>query len=317
MEQGRQAADRDLLDAYSRAVIAAVDRVAPAVVKIETGGRGLGSGFLIAPDGLMVTNHHVIAAGGALQVALLDGSTLRADAIGADADSDLAVLRVLPRERGAFPFVRFGDSSALSPGQVVVAIGNPFGLQHSVTSGVVSALGRSLRARSGRLLEDIIQTDAALNPGNSGGPLVTVGGDVVGVNTAMIAPAQGLSFAIASNTAQFVVAALVRHGRLKRSYVGVIGQTVPVPRAHARANGLAVSSGVLVTALEPGSPSEAAGLQAGDGIVAAGSQMVRGVDDLHRYLTGDRIGSRVAMSVLRSGRRHSVTIVPVERPSPA
>jgi len=324
------ASDDHLLDAYSQAVMRAVEKVSPSVVNIEVHqrlrsrraphprlpqeARSNGSGFIFTPDGFILTNSHVVHHATKIEVALSDGHRFQADLIGDDPDTDLAVIRI------DAPFlvpVSLGDSQSVRVGQLVIALGNPYGFQCTVTAGVVSALGRSLRSRSGRLIDNIIQTDAALNPGNSGGPLVTVGGDVVGVNTAMIAPAQGLSFAIASNTAQFVVAALVRHGRLKRSYVGVIGQTVPVPRAHARANGLAVSSGVLVTALEPGSPSEAAGLQAGDGIVAAGSQMVRGVDDLHRYLTGDRIGSRVAMSVLRSGRRHSVTIVPVERPSPA
>jgi S1-C subfamily serine protease len=225
-----------------------------------------------------------------ITVTLLDGRALRARLVGDDPDTDLAVLRVDSSSAEALPWVTFGDSSRLRPGQVVVAIGNPYGFQHSVTSGVVSAIGRSLRARSGRLLEDIVQTDAPLNPGNSGGPLVTTRGEVIGVNTAMIHPAHGLSFAIASNTAQFVLSVLIRDGRIRRSFVGVTGQSVPIPRRLTRDYQLAVSSGVLAAGIEPSSPAETGGLRTGDIIVAFGGVRVSGVDDLHRQLTADRIG---------------------------
>ncbi|OFW19658.1 MAG: serine protease [Acidobacteria bacterium RIFCSPLOWO2_02_FULL_65_29] len=305
--------DRDLLDSYSRAVIHAVERAGPAVVKIDADARATGSGFLFAPDGLIVTNSHVVTRARAMTAALPDGSTGRADLVGEDPDTDLAVLRV--NIGGTLPWARFGDSSALKPGQVVVAIGNPYGFQHSVTSGVVSALGRSMRTRSGRLMEDIVQTDAALNPGNSGGPLVTTNGSVVGVNTAVILPAQGLSLAIASNTVQFVVSALLREGRVRRSYIGVTGQSVPLPRRLARVHQLAASSGVLAAAVEKGSPAEKAGLRAGDMILSLGDRRVGGVDDLLRILTADRIGSSMPMTVLRGTGRRQLIVVPAERRS--
>lgn len=305
--------DSDLLDSYSRAVIHAVERAGPAVVKIDADARATGSGFLFAPDGLIVTNSHVVTRARAMTAALPDGSTGRADLVGEDPETDLAVLRV--NIGGTLPWARFGDSSSLRPGQVVVAIGNPYGFQHSVTSGVVSAVGRSMRTRSGRLMEDIVQTDAALNPGNSGGPLVTTSGTVVGVNTAVILPAQGLSLAIASNTVQFVVSALLREGRVRRSYIGVTGQSVPVPRRLARAHQLAASSGVLAAAVEKGSPAEKAGLRAGDMILSLGDRRVGGVDDLLRILTANRIGSSMPMTVLRGTGRRQLIVVPTERRS--
>jgi S1-C subfamily serine protease len=233
--------------------------------------------------------------------------------VGDDPDSDLAVLCLDSSGTEALPWLAFGDSSILRPGQLVVAIGNPYGFQHSVTSGVVSALGRSLRARSGRLMEDIVQTDASLNPGNSGGPLVTTRGEVVGVNTAMIRPAQGLSFAIASNTARFVLSALIREGRVRRSSIGVTGQSVPIPRRLARDHRLAVASGVLTVSIESGSPAEASGLRTGDIIVSLGGARVGGVDDLHRQLTADRIGKALALTVLRGAERQQLSVVPRER----
>jgi S1-C subfamily serine protease len=300
--------DAALLDAYSSAVIHAVETVGPAVVKIDA-GRGGGSGVLFTPDGLILTNSHVVENGGALTVVMTDGRSLRADVIGQDADTDLAVIRV---DGSAMPFATLGDSRAVRVGQIAIAIGNPYGFHHSVTAGVVSALGRSLRARSGRLMDDIIQTDAALNPGNSGGPLVTTRGEVIGVNTATILPAQGLCFAIASNTARFVAARLIRDGRIRRSYIGLAGQTVPIPRAVARDNQLAVTSGVFVVSVEPNSPAAAAGLKDGDVVLAFAGTPVTGVDDLHRLLTEDKIGEPTAVTFLRAARKRKITVVPRE-----
>ena len=288
--------DAVLLDAYSSAVIHAVETVGPAVVKIDA-GRGGGSGVLFTPDGLILTNSHVVENSGPLTVVMTDGRSLRADLIGQDADTDLAVIRV---DGSAMPFATLGDSRAVRVGQIAIAIGNPYGFHHSVTAGVVSALGRSLRARSGRLMDDIIQTDAALNPGNSGGPLVTTRGEVIGVNTATILPAQGLCFAIASNTARFVAARLIRDGRIRRSYIGLAGQTVPIPRAVARENQLAVTSGVFVVSVEPNSPAAAAGVKDGDVLLAFAGTPVTGVDDLHRLLTEEKIGEPTAITFLRS-----------------
>ncbi len=310
----REFEDRDddgLLDAYSRAVMNAVDTVGPAVVKIDA-ARGGGSGVIFTPDGFVLTNSHVVHGATTLNTILPDGRSMRADLIGQDVDTDLAVIRVTDPERGAFPWATLGDSRAIRPGQVAVAIGNPYGFQHSVTAGVISALGRSLRARSGRLMDDIIQTDASLNPGNSGGPLVTTRGEVIGINTAMILPAQGLCFAIASNTARFVAARLMRDGCIRRSYIGVAGQNIPIPRGLARAHQWAVSSGVLVVSVEPKSPASAAGLLDGDIILAFGGDSIAAVDDLHRHLSDDRIGKPSAVIVLRGLERRQITIVPEE-----
>jgi S1-C subfamily serine protease len=308
--------DGELLDAYSQAVIRAVETVGPAVVKIDArsgAGRAAGgSGVVFTPDGLVLTNCHVVDRAAQLTVALPDGRSMRADVVGQDADTDLAVIRVSPPTGAALPWATLGDSRRVRVGQVAIAIGNPYGFHHSVTAGVVSALGRSLRAQSGRLMDDIIQTDAALNPGNSGGPLVTTRGEVIGVNTAMILPAQGLCFAIASNTARFVAARLIRDGRIRRSYIGVAGQNVPIPRAIARANQLAVTSGVLVVSVEPSSPATTAGLRDGDVLLTFDGGAVTGIDDLLRRLTDERIGVAVALTILRAGRKRQLIIVPSE-----
>jgi len=308
--------DGELLDAYSQAVIRAVETVGPAVVKIDANngaGRAAGgSGVVFTPDGLVLTNSHVVDRAAQLTVALPDGRSMRADLVGQDADTDLAVIRVSPPTSTSLPWATLGDSRRVRVGQVAIAIGNPYGFHHSVTAGVVSALGRSLRAQSGRLMDDIIQTDASLNPGNSGGPLVTTRGDVIGVNTAMILPAQGLCFAIASNTARFVAARLIRDGRIRRSYIGVAGQNVPIPRAIARANQLAVTSGVLVVSMESASPATTAGLRDGDVILTFDGAAVTGIDDLLRRLTDERIGVAVALTILRAGHKRQLTIVPGE-----
>ena len=303
--------DSDLLDAYSRSVIRAVEKVGPAVVKIDV-DRGGGSGVVFTPDGLVLTNSHVVHRAQRMAMTLADGRTFRADVVGDDPDTDLAVVRAGVEAGGSLPWANLGDSRAVRVGQIAIAIGNPYGFQHSVTAGVVSALGRSLRSRSGRLMDDIIQTDAALNPGNSGGPLVTTRGEVIGINTATILPAQGLCLAIASNTAQFVAARLIRDGRVRRSYIGVGGQTVPIPRALARANQLAVSSGVLVVAVEPQSPAAVAGVRDGDVILAFAGEPISGIDHLHRHLTDDQIGVPSTMTVLRNGARRQIAVVPAE-----
>src|SRR6185503_9628801 len=300
--------DDQLLDAYSQAVIGAVDTVGPAVVNVRRGDVGAGSGVIFTPDGLVLTNHHVVHGAARVDVILTDGRALRADVIGQDAGTDLAVLRV----DATLPWARFGDSRRVRVGQVAIAIGNPFGFQHSVTTGVLSALGRSVRSESGRLIDDIIQTDASLNPGNSGGPLVTTRGEVIGINTAMILPAQGLCFAIGINTARFVASRLIRDGRIRRGYIGIAGQNIDVPRATARANQLAVSSGVLVTSVEASSPAERAGFKKGDVILAFAQKAVTGVDDLHRMLSEEQIGLPSPLLVLRTGERLTVTVVPTE-----
>jgi S1-C subfamily serine protease len=304
-------AGADLLDAYSQAVIHAVEVAGPAVVRIEA-GRGAGSGVLFTPDGLLLTNSHVVSSGRERRVTLSDGRTLQADLVGQDADTDLAVLRVT---LGTTPaaWATFADSRGIRVGQVAVAIGNPFGFQHTVTSGVVSALGRTLPTSAGRLIDDVVQTDAALNPGNSGGPLVDTRGRVIGINTAMIQAAQGLCFAIASNTARFVASRLIRDGHIRRSYLGISGQTVPVPRGIARANGLAISSAVFVTAVASGSPAEKAGLRDGDVIVALDREPMAAVEDLHRQLDERRIGVPTAIAILRGGARRTLTAVPTLR----
>lgn len=317
--------DLTLLDAYSRAVMGAVDRVGPAVVRVEvetavepargrrrrTGG-GTGSAFVFADDGLILTNAHVVDGARAIHVHTPDGERHGADLLGDDPHTDLAVLRIsAARPLAAAPL---GDSSTLRPGQLVVAIGHPLGLQHTVTAGVVSALGRSLRARTVRLIENLIQTDAALNPGNSGGPLVTARGEVVGVNTAVIQGGQGIAFAVPSATASRVISAVLRFGRVRRSWLGVAGHDTAIPRRVVRAHGLAAGQGLSVTEVSPGSPAERAGVAAGDLIVAFDGVPVAGADDLHRLLTDDRIDRSVSLQVLRAGQPRECTVVPAELP---
>ena len=311
--------DAELLDAYSRAVIGAVDAVGPAVVKIEAKpaqpkaraerNAGSGSGVIFTPDGLVITNSHVVSGAGALTVTLPDGHSARGDVVGEDPDTDLAVVRI---DGGPLPFASLGDSDAVRVGQIAIAIGNPYGFDYTVTTGVVSALGRSLRARTGRLMDDIIQTDAALNPGNSGGPLVTSRGEVIGINTAMIQQAQGLCFAIASNTVRFVVSRLIRDGRIRRSYLGVAGQKVPLSRRLARHHGLTTTSGILVASVEPRSPAATAGVVQNDVIVLFNGLAISGVDDLHRCLTEEQIGAASRIMVLRGIERLELEIVPAE-----
>ena len=302
-----QLSDAALLDAYSAAVVNAIGAVAPAVVKLEVGRHGSGSGFLFSDDGLTITNSHVVQGADHVVVTFNTGETARGEVLGDDPHTDLALVRVAGNRR---PYATLGDSAALRVGQIAIAIGNPYGFDCTVTTGVISALGRSLRARSGRLMDDVLQTDAALNPGNSGGPLVTSAGEVVGVNTAMIMPAQGLSFAIASNTVRFVVSRLLRDGRLRRSFLGVAGQVAQVPRQLARHHGLAVGSAVRVEAVEPSSPASSAGLRPGDLIYAFDNQPVTGIDSLHRLLTDERIGRAVPVALLRGIERLELVAVP-------
>jgi len=301
--------DSELLDAYSRAVVSAVDAVGPSVVHIEA-GRGGGSGVVFTPDGLILTNDHVVDGAATLKAVFADGRTLAADLVGRDPDTDLAVLRV--GIGTSLPWITLADSRALRVGQIAIAIGSPFGFQHSVSAGIVSALGRSLRARSGRLMDDIIQTDAALNPGNSGGPLVSTRGDVIGINTAMIPAAQGLCFAIPSNTAVHVASKLIRDGRVRRSRIGVAGQSVRVPRAIARELHLTTAAGVAVASVEPASPAARAGLREGDVIVAFAGTAVTAVDDLQRVLTDEQVGITAPITILRDWQRRDVMVTPVD-----
>ena len=315
--------DLALQDAYSRAVVGAVDRAAPSVVRVdavggETDGArrrrrgvdpgGSGSGFVFTPDGLILTNSHVVHGARRLTVGLPDGRVEQADLVGDDPHTDLAVVRIGASGLAALPL---GDSARLRVGQLVIAIGNPYGFEHSVTAGVVSALGRTLRARTGRLIDDVVQTDAALNPGNSGGPLVDTRGDAVGVNTAAILGGQGLCFAVPINRARAVVPDLLRHGRVRRSSLGLAGQSVPLPRRVVRASGLRQDTGVLVMSVD--AHGAAAGrLRDGDVIVGCEGQAVTRVDDLHALLTESRIGRTLRIDVLRDWRLAHVEVVPAE-----
>lgn len=311
--------DGALLDAYSNAVIDVTDRVGPAVVRVETGpkvpnGRergGLGSGIVISPDGLVLTNSHVVGSSKEIRLRDVEGHVGEAQVLGVDPDTDLALLRANGVRH--LPYAALGNSKTLRRGQLVIAIGNPLGFESTVTAGVVSALGRSIRSVSGRTIEDVIQTDAALNPGNSGGPLVSSNAEVIGINTAIINGAQGICFAVASNTAQFVLSEIIRHGYVRRAYIGVAGQTAPVPRRHAVLAGIENKMGALLAQIEPDGPAAKAGLLPGDVVIRLDGVEINGVDDLIRVLDRDRIGRRLAMDVLRLGRLRAIDIDPIER----
>ena len=317
--------DELLMDAYSRAVITAAEKVSPSVVFIEVQQpvrnrrgnvprmpretRGSGSGFIFTPDGFILTNSHVIHAAKKIEVTLSDGGKYQADLIGDDPDTDLAVIRI--NAPNLVP-ASLGQAQKIRVGQLVVAIGNPFGFQYSVTAGVVSALGRSLRSQSGRLMDDVIQTDAALNPGNSGGPLVNSRGEVIGVNTAMILPAQGICFATSIDTAKFVASRLIRDGKVSRSYIGLAGQNVPLPRRIVRYYDLAVASGILVVSFERNSPARNAGVREGDIIIGFDDHTTAGIDDLHKLLSGDSIGHKSSLVVIRGTQKLRLEVVPEE-----
>jgi len=317
--QPTPADDQHLLDAYSNAVIGVTDRVGPAVVRVETGPKvpnrrergGLGSGIVISPDGLVLTNSHVVGSSKEIRLRDIEGNVGDARVLGVDADTDLALLRA--NGGRDLRYASLGNSKTLRRGQLVIAIGNPLGFESTVTAGVISALGRSIRSVSGRTIEDVIQTDAALNPGNSGGPLVSSKAEVIGINTAIISGAQGICFAVASNTAQFVLSEIIRHGYVRRAYIGVAGQTAPIPRRHAVVAGVENKMGALLAQIEPDGPAAKAGLLPGDVVIRLDGVAIHGVDDLIRVLDRDRIGRTVAMEVLRLGRLRAIDIHPIER----
>lgn len=317
---GTLQSDERLLDEYSRTVVAAVERVAPAVVNIDIRQRvearghdreagGSASGFIIAPDGFILTNSHVVHRASAIQANLSDGRECPAQLIGDDPDTDLAVIRI---DAPQLAHARLADSENLRVGQIAIAIGNPLGFQASVTAGVISALGRSMHAQSGRLIDNIIQTDAALNPGNSGGPLVNSAGEVIGVNTAMIRPAQGICFSIASNTAKFVAGWLIRDGKIRRSYIGVAGQNVPIHRRVVRFYNLPLETGVLVVSIEKDSPAAKTGLREGDVIVAFNGEPIGSIHELHRRLMAEQIGVDSRILIIRHTEKLELPIVPAE-----
>jgi S1-C subfamily serine protease len=313
-----QGSDQIYFDAYSDAVSSVVDRVGPAVVRVDTrerngqsGRGGVGSGVVISPDGFILTNAHVVNGAREIRLSDTEGRTTEARLLGIDLDTDLALLRAdAPR---SLAFAPLGNSKHLRRGQLAIAIGNPLGFESTVTAGVVSALGRSLRATTGRMIEDVIQTDAALNPGNSGGPLVSSRGEVIGINTAVIMGAQGICFAVASNTANHVLSEIIRHGRVRRAHIGVAAQTLPVPRRHAVAAEIDNQFGAMLTAVERGGPADKAGLMSHDIVVRLDGERVTGIDDLVRLLDGNRIGKRVNVDVLRLGRLRSFELTPTER----
>src|SRR5438309_4956453 len=315
--------DAMLLDEYSRTIVSAANRVGPAVVNIDIKQRldsrrgprevgGSGSGFVIAPDGFILTNSHVVHAANQIAVSLPDGREYPAQLVGDDPDADLAVIRI---DAPHLAHVRLADSENLRVGQVAIAIGNPLGFQASVTAGVISALGRSMHAESGRVIDNIIQTDAALNPGNSGGPLANSAGEVIGVNTAVIRPAQGICFAIASSTAKFVAAWLIKEGRIRRGYIGVAGQTAPLHRRVARFYHLASDTGVLAVAIDKGSPADHARIRPNDVIVAFNDEAIASLHDLHKKLVGDQICKPCKPTILRRTEQLTIYVTPAEMPA--
>ncbi|HEX2343415.1 MAG TPA: trypsin-like peptidase domain-containing protein [Vicinamibacterales bacterium] len=307
--------DLSLLDAYSQAVVSAVERMGSSVVQVEVTqarrgrapGSGTGSGVIFTPDGLILTNSHVVSRAAQISVGAADGRTFAADLVGDDPDTDLAVIRISASELVAAPL---GDSRALHQGQIVIAIGNPLGFQQTVTAGVVSAIGRTMRARSGRLIENVIQTDAALNPGNSGGALVTTAAQVVGIPTAIVPGGHGISFAVPINTARLILPSLLRSGQVRRARLGLAAQDVPLPRRLVRFYRLASDTGVLIVHVEPDGAAAGAGLRDGDIILDLGGQVVRAVDDLHRLLTEERIDLPIPIVLLRGTERMTVEVVP-------
>ena len=305
--------DNHLLDEYSKTIAAVVRRVTPSVVNIRVisgeRGQGGGSGFIVARDGFILTNHHVVQGAREIEVTLHDARVYPARLIGTDPETDLAVIRI---DAPDIQHARLADSSEISVGQIAVAVGSPYGFQQTVTAGIVSALGRSMRSASGRLMEEIIQTDAALNPGNSGGPLLNSAGEVIGVNTAVILPAQGICFAIASNTAQFVAGWLIRDGRIRRSSIGLAGQNVPLHPRVVRFHKLPADRGVLVMEVESGGPAAIAGLKQGDTIVGFKGQPVATIDDLHKQLVASEIGVSSPLMFLRETEKRFCMVTPGE-----
>lgn len=312
-----QQAESAALDAYSQAVVNVAEAVSPAVVRVEVDGRGVGSGFIVTPDGYLLTNSHVVHGSRKLKVVLNDGHALVGSLVGDDPHTDLALLRVDAADITDRPAVKLADSAMLRVGQLVVAIGNPLGFHCTVTAGVVSALGRSMRAKSGRIIDEVVQTDAALNPGNSGGPLCNVLGEVVGVNTAVIRPAQGICFAVGSRTAAFVLSRLITEGRIRRSYLGVGGQTVPLLRRIARFHQIPQDSGIFVTAVAAQSPAAVSGLREGDIVVRFGDSWTEGIDDLQRLLTEEEVGRVLPLTVVRGTKKVELSVRPVEMPAAA
>ncbi len=311
-------ADSDLLDAYSAAVVAVVEAVSPSVVHVQVRAQhrgrmaqGSGSGVIVSPDGIVLTNNHVIDGASEIELSLGDGRRFKARVLGRDADSDLAVLRGETHE--TLPVAQLANSKTVRPGQIAIAIGNPLGFESTVTAGIVSAVGRSLRAQNGRLIGDVIQTDAALNPGNSGGPLVSSAAAVIGINTAMIAGAQGICFSVAANTALHVLTQVLSHGRVRRARIGIVAEQIPLPRRLADRGGVSQSSAVRIRELQTGSPADRGGLKAGDIILALDGMPVTGVDDMSRLLDHGVIGRQVTTTLLRGEAKLECVIAPEER----